>query len=541
MKLFGTLKFTGLRISQRLWIGFGVVILLMLALTTIGVLRIGQINGSIRQMSNDFYPQAVRANAIKGELEQIARSMRNLLFMSTVDEIQGELESIARANRNIGSKLGSFEQAVDTGQERGLLQQVAAARKNYAPVLDRFLSAVRDGQVEQARDLILPEIAPFQNAYFKALDNLVAFQSGRMELAGRNAETVSSSTRLLMIALAAAAALLAIAVALLVGRGITRPLRAAIGIAQRVAGGDLQTQVHVTSQDETGQLLYALKEMSDSLVKAVGQVRIGTDTISVAAREIAAGNADLSQRTEAQASELEKTASSMEQLTGTVGQNAENARQANRLVIDASGVATKGGAVVGQVVETMRSIKESSRKIVDIIGVIDGIAFQTNILALNAAVEAARAGEQGRGFAVVANEVRSLAQRSAAAAKEIKTLIGDSVGKVDAGGKLVDEAGATMDAIVVSVKRVADIMLEISGASDEQSGGLARINRAISQIDRMTQQNAALVEQAAAAAQSMQDQTHALNQAVAVFKLTEDADTHAMAPLYVAQPARRLC
>jgi methyl-accepting chemotaxis protein len=531
-------KLNDLRIGQRLWIGFGVVILLMLTLTTIGVYRIGQINGNIRQMSGDYYPQTVRANAIKGELETIARSMRNLLFMTTVDEIQGELGSVAKANDNIATQLNNFEHALDTEQERALLLQVTAARKKYVPVLGRFISTVKDGQVEQARDLILPEIAPFQAAYFKALDSLVAFQSDRMDQAGRNAEQVSSATRLLMIAMAAVAALLAVAVAFLVSRSITRPLRAAIDIAERVAGGDLQTEVQVSSQDETGQLLHALKEMSDSLVKAVGEVRNGTDTISVAAEEISLGNADLSQRTEAQASELEKTASAMQQLTQTVSQNAESARQANRLVIDASGVATKGGAAVSEVVDMMRSIKESSRKIADIIGVIDGIAFQTNILALNAAVEAARAGEQGRGFAVVASEVRSLAQRSASAAKEIKLLIGDSVKQVDAGGQLVDEAGKTMDALVISVRHVADIMLEISGASDEQSGDIVRINRAISEIDQMTQQNAALVEEAAAAAQSMQFQTHALNQAVSVFKLTSGAGQLVIPTLY--QTAQRL-
>jgi methyl-accepting chemotaxis protein len=266
--------------------------------------------------------------------------------------------------------------------------------------------------------------------------------------------------------------------------------------------------------------------MNDSLMTTVGQVRLGTETISTASREIANGNADLSARTEAQASSLEQTTSSMEELTSTVKQNAENARQANQLVVSASDVATRGGDVVGQVVETMGSIKESSRKIVDIIGVIDGIAFQTNILALNAAVEAARAGEQGRGFAVVASEVRSLAQRSAAAAKEIKTLIGDSVEKVDVGSRLVDQAGRTMDEIVTSVRHVADIMNEIASASAEQSSGIEQVNRAVSQMDEMTQQNAALVEQAAAAAASMQDQAVTLAQAVAVFRLAESAGQH---------------
>ncbi|MBV8634083.1 MAG: methyl-accepting chemotaxis protein, partial [Burkholderiaceae bacterium] len=278
----------------------------------------------------------------------------------------------------------------------------------------------------------------------------------------------------------------------------------------------------------------ALKDMDDSLLKIVSEVRQGTDAIATASQEIASGNSDLSSRTESQASSLEETASSMEELTDTVRQNAENARQANQLVVSASEFAQKGGKVVGQVVTTMGSIKESSRKIVDIIGVIDGIAFQTNILALNAAVEAARAGEQGRGFAVVAAEVRNLAQRSAGAAKEIKTLIGDSVEKVDQGSKLVDEAGRTMGEMVTSVQHVADIMSEITAASQEQSAGIGEVNQAIAQMDEMTQQNAALVEQAAAAAESMQEQAALLADAVSVFKLGD----HDRAPRRrVAAPA----
>ena len=281
----------------------------------------------------------------------------------------------------------------------------------------------------------------------------------------------------------------------------------------------MTSRIEVTSKDETGQLLQALKDMNNSLVTIVGQVRTGTDTIATASSQIAAGNLDLSSRTEEQASSLEVTASSMEELTSTVKQNAENARQANQLVVSTADVAVKGGQVVGQVVDTMTSIKDSSRKIADIIGVIDGIAFQTNILALNAAVEAARAGEQGRGFAVVAAEVRNLAQRSAGAAKEIKSLIEDSVDKVDVGGKLVDEAGKTMDEIVNSVKRVTDIMSEIAAASQEQSAGIEQVNQAIAQMDEVTQQNAALVEEAAAASESLQDQAGNLAQVVSIFNL----------------------
>ncbi len=300
-----------------------------------------------------------------------------------------------------------------------------------------------------------------------------------------------------------------------------RALNEAVRVARAVAAGDLTQNIQIRTNDETGQLMAAMQDMNTSLADIVGQVRTGTETIAVASREIASGNADLSSRTEQQASSLEETASSMEELTSTVRQNAENARQANQLVSSTADVAVKGGQVVDQVVDTMASIKDSSRKIADIIGVIDGIAFQTNILALNAAVEAARAGEQGRGFAVVASEVRNLAQRSAGAAKEIKSLIEDSVGKVDAGGKLVDEAGKTMGEIVSSVKRVTDIMSEIAAASSEQSSGIEQVNQAVAQMDEVTQQNAALVEQAAAAAESLQDQAGKLAEAVSVFRLDD--------------------
>jgi methyl-accepting chemotaxis protein len=347
-----------------------------------------------------------------------------------------------------------------------------------------------------------------------------------------------------LFVLGGVAVALGVICAAVITRSITGPLGGAVGVAQKVAAGELTSQVVVEGKDETSELLQALKDMNDSLAKTVGDVRNGTELISTASQEIASGNADLSARTESQASSLEETASSMEELTSTVKQNADNARQANQLAVSASSVAEKGGTVVAQVVNTMGSITESSRKIADIISVIDGIAFQTNILALNAAVEAARAGEQGRGFAVVASEVRNLAQRSAGAAKEIKELITDSVEKVDAGSKLVDEAGQTMDLIVTSIRQVADIMGEITAATQEQSNGIEEVNQAITQMDEMTQQNAALVEQAAAAAESMQEQAELLSQAVSIFKLSHDearrpaaAPAPRRAPVVVAAPA----
>jgi methyl-accepting chemotaxis protein len=301
-----------------------------------------------------------------------------------------------------------------------------------------------------------------------------------------------------------------------------------VGVAQRVAAGDLTARIEVTHSDEAGQLLAALKQMNDSLVKVVGNVRLASDSIATGSSEIATGNQDLSQRTEQQASALEETAASMEELGSTVRQNADNAKQANQLALGASSVATKGGEVVNQVVETMKGINDSSKKISDIIGVIDGIAFQTNILALNAAVEAARAGEQGRGFAVVASEVRSLAQRSADAAKEIKGLIGASVEKVEGGTRLVTEAGKTMTEIVGSVQRVSDIIGEITAASAEQSDGIGQINGSVTQLDQMTQQNAALVEESAAAAESLREQAVRLAEVVSTFRLGTPAHPHAV-------------
>ncbi|SHG41226.1 methyl-accepting chemotaxis protein [Massilia sp. CF038] len=332
-------------------------------------------------------------------------------------------------------------------------------------------------------------------------------------------------------------------------RSITQPLNEAVDIARVVASGDLSTEINVSGTDEIGVLLKSLKEMHDNLADVVGKVRAGTDAIALASAEIAQGNNDLSARTEEQASSLEETAASMEELTVTVKRNGDSANQASELAGDASGVAVRGGDAVAQVIHTMGSINESSRKIVDIIGVIDGIAFQTNILALNAAVEAARAGEQGRGFAVVASEVRNLAQRSAAAAKEIKELIGDSVDKVETGSRLVGQAGTTMDEVVSSVKRVTAIIAEIAVASGEQNEGIAQINEAVVQMDAVTQQNAALVEQAAAAAEAMQQQAISLAQAVSVFKINEShvvaapaprASTHKRAPLRPVKAAPRL-
>lgn len=402
---------------------------------------------------------------------------------------------------------------------------IADAKSSLDQLEQKYLEALKQYEPSKtdSAQTVDALVKGMDRAPTEKIDQIVAFVSERSEeIRDQNRQTAQAQSEL-----AEKTILIALIILTAIGAGftywiitsVTRPLNSAITIARTVASGDLTTKINVVSKDETGQLMLALKDMNENLMRIVTQVRNGTDAIATGSNQIAAGNLDLSSRTEQQASALEETASSMEEITSTVKQNADNAKQANQLAASASDIAVKGGEVVSQVVTTMGSINEASKKIVDIISVIDGIAFQTNILALNAAVEAARAGEQGRGFAVVATEVRNLAQRSASAAKEIKELIGASVERVDAGGRLVAQAGTTMDEIVESVRRVTDIMAEISSASQEQSAGIEQVNQAITQMDEVTQQNAALVEEAAAAAASLQNQAEQLAETVGSFKL----------------------
>ena len=512
-----------MRIGQRLAVGFGVVIALLVMLAVLSYLRIGGLNQEVTSSVKEHYPKTVAANNIKADVNEITRSMLNVLIMSDPDQIKAELANMQKKNANATAALNELTRNTTDPRGQEILKAIAAIRAKFIPGQADFIALVNEDKKENAMVKFMFSMRPQQTKYFEQLDRFTSYQNAIMVEAGEAAAAVSKRTQLLILLLAVGASLISVAVALFATRSITGPLNEAVDIARRVADGDLTSVIDIGSSDETGQMMQALKHMNSSLTNIVAEVRAGTESIEVVSSQIANGNLDLSNRTEQQAGLLGETAGAMRQLTGTVQQNADNARQANQLAAQASEVALRGGSVVSHVIDTMGSITASSKKIVDIIGVIDGIAFQTNILALNAAVEAARAGEQGRGFAVVASEVRNLAQRSATAAKEIKTLIGNSVDKVREGSTLVEQAGVTMEEVVASVRRVADIVGEITAASQEQSMDIASVNYTILEMDETTQQNAALVEEAAAAAATMQDQAAKLARVVSVFKLNPQA------------------
>ncbi|HZW13052.1 MAG TPA: methyl-accepting chemotaxis protein [Noviherbaspirillum sp.] len=514
---------SNLRVGARLATAFSLVVLLLVGITIVGISRLSDVNNSTDLIVNDRYPKVMLATKVLDGINDAAITMRNAVLTDDAAQSAAAVRRVDEIRVEVTAHLDKLDKILTTDKGRQALQAIVDARTKYRDAQAEFLKNLGEGKKEEARQILQKQVIQQQGAYIAEVRKLVDYLGTLMGESAKEADGHYRTAKTVMLSLAGLAILMAAAAAIWVTRSITRPLNHAVDVARTVASGDLTSHITVTSRDETGQLMQALKDMNESLVRLVGQVRVGTDTIATASSQISAGNQDLSSRTEEQASSLEETASSMEELTATVKQNADNARQANQLAMTASSVAVQGGTVVSDVVQTMGAINESSRKIVDIITVIDGIAFQTNILALNAAVEAARAGEQGRGFAVVAAEVRNLAQRSAGAAKEIKELISDSVEKVDAGAKLVDQAGTTMDEIVESVKRVTDIMAEITAASQEQTAGIEQVNQAIGQMDQVTQQNAALVEEAAAAADAMQDQAAKLAQIVGTFKLDRAA------------------
>jgi methyl-accepting chemotaxis protein len=535
--------FNNLNIGKRLAFGFALTLATSVLISTVGISRLNSGAESTAQVLAE--PLAKERMITEWYMQIFAAVRRTAAIVKSSDPALGPYfkEDAAQTGKRSTELIKQIEALITPGAEQALFDKIGEQRKTYSAARDEAVKAQAAGDQALAVQILDERFTPAAKVYQESVQQLVAMQHANIAATARTIKERADSSETVIAMLAVWSVLLGAVSSWLLTRGIVRPIREAVQLAETVASGDLTRQIDATTNDETGQLLRALRHMNDSLVRIVSEVRGGTDTIAGASGEIAAGNLDLSARTEQQAASLEETAASMEQLTGTVRQNADNARQANQLAITASNVATEGGAVVSQVITTMGSINDSSRKIVDIIGVIDGIAFQTNILALNAAVEAARAGEQGRGFAVVASEVRTLAQRSAAAAKEIKSLIGDSVDKVDAGTKLVDQAGATMEQVVESIRRVTDIMTEITHATQEQTVGIEQVNQSIVQMDEATQQNAALVEESAAAATSMQEQAAKLAQVVGVFKLegrAAAAPVPARALAVVAKPAARV-
>jgi methyl-accepting chemotaxis protein len=510
---------SGMSLGKRLTLSFTVVIAFMAFLAVLSVYRIAGLNSEIAIIVKDRYPKTNIANSIKSQINEISRGMLGVLIMTDPGQIKAEIEKIEKVSAANHDAIASLDRILTDEKGREHLKTIVELRDKFRPLQAAFVTLVNEDKKDEAQLKYLFSMRPLQKKYFDALDAFVNYQDSQMATAGDESATIARQTEIWILVLALAAALASTVVGFLVTRSIVGPLRKAMSVTQRVAAGDLTSDIATGGTDELGRMMEGLRHMNDSLRQLVGDVRSSSQIIASTAQEIAAGNHQLNDRTVEQAHSLQETTSSMHELTAIVRHSADSTQEANRLAASASSVAIKGGEVVSRVVETMGSIHASSKKIADIIGVIDGIAFQTNILALNAAVEAARAGEQGRGFAVVASEVRSLAQRSATAAKEIKTLIDDSVASVEAGSRLVGQAGITMNEVVDSVKRVTNIMSEITSANREQNESIERVNHSISRMDEVTQQNAAMVEEAASAAQSMHNEADHLAGAISVFKL----------------------
>ncbi|MGJ7506229.1 methyl-accepting chemotaxis protein [Variovorax sp. GT1P44] len=514
---------TRMKIAARLGAAFAVVLAVVLLISGLSLMALADASARFDLYVNGINARAKMADQVRTAVDRRALAARNLVLVTKPADFEVEKALVNAAHEDVKSSLAQLKKMVmaadASDRARSLVAEIDKVEQSYGPVALAIVDLALKGRKAEAIARMDDECRPLLAALIEATNNYAKFTEGRSQELIQEAGSLYASERNVLVISCLAAFMAAALAGLLVTRSITVPIAQAVKVAETVAAGDLTSVVHSASADETGQLLTALKKMNDSLVTIVGQVRNSSDSIATGSAQIATGNADLSQRTEEQANNLQQTAASMEQLTSTVKQNAETARQANQLATGCSEAARQGGEVVERVVSTMDVISQSSRKIAEIIGVIDGIAFQTNILALNAAVEAARAGEQGRGFAVVAGEVRNLAQRSALAAREIKALIGESVDKVESGAQLVGEAGRSMGEIVMQVQRVSDLIAEISASSAEQSTGMGQIGHAVTQLDQVTQQNAALVEESAAAAESLKHQAAGLAAAVSAFKL----------------------
>ena len=521
-----------MKIGGRLALTFATVFALMIAMAVVALTRMSELNDRVTSITQVNNKQLDAAAKMAYTVLDRSIAVRNLALMSDQDEMKSQVARIAdqaaiygKAEDEINRLLRDFD---GTAEEKSLMAKIKAGEAAALPLFAKSVELGLANKKEDATQFVMKELRPVQRTWLADVQALKELKTKLNEQQAAGAAQAYAQARTILLTTTGIAMALGAWFAYRVTRSITGPINQAVKVAQTVAAGDLTSRIEATSQDETGQLLVALKVMNDSLVGIVGQVRASSDSIATGSAQIASGNADLSQRTEEQASNLQQTAASMEQLSGTVKTSAETASQANQLATRASAAAVRGRDVVVTVVNTMQDIAASSKKIADIIGVIDGIAFQTNILALNAAVEAARAGEQGRGFAVVASEVRSLAGRSADAAKEIKSLIGASVEKVEVGARQVNEAGDSMTAIVAEVQRVSQLISELSSASSEQSKGISQVGEAVTQLDQVTQQNAALVEESAAAADSLKQQAARLAELVSVFKLAGGVEAGAV-------------
>jgi methyl-accepting chemotaxis protein len=512
-----------LKIGVRLSLGFLAILALTVVVGAVSIDRLAAVNDATADIATNWLPATRELGAVKAAVNAERRAEAMIAVARAADVVAAETKSLETAKGQAVAAWDAYVRTVATPEERALANAASHAAEAYREGQARTLALARGTDENAAFALYTGENRPKFSALVAALDQCIAFQAKGSDAAYKTSQDHFASTRILVIGLLAAAVAIGTLLGWRLTRAITVPVGQAVQLAETVAAGDLSSHIEVTRRDEIGQLLGALMRMNGNLARIVGDVRKASDSIATGSTQIASGNADLSQRTEEQASNLQQTAASMEELTVTVRHNADSAQQARQLAGTAQLAADQGGEVVGRVVATMQEIADSSKRIADIIGVIDGIAFQTNILALNAAVEAARAGEQGRGFAVVAGEVRTLARRSSEAAREIRGLIGASVERVEQGTSLVGEAGRSIEAIVQQVKRVNDLVGEISAASIQQTAGIDQIGDAVTQLDQVTQQNAALVEESAAAAESLRHQAQHMAEAVSVFRIAEEA------------------
>ncbi|MCL2894899.1 methyl-accepting chemotaxis protein [Brenneria tiliae] len=507
------------RIGYRLGAGFSFLVLMLLIVGSVAITKLTDFNNKMDDIVTRDYPLTVKSNQLIDELNAFLNNQQLLLLLKSETEVNQQLELTKASSVKVSQLMEYLQTHVDDARSLAILSSIGDIRRDFLASANKLSGFAVAGDLAGATAEYFNVTRVVQQKYKDKIAELIESQDAKMAASAQDVAESYRETRTLMAIVIIASIIAGLIIASLITRSVTHPIQEALAIAENVSKGDLTSQIRVTRKDEAGMLLTALHNMNTSLRQIVSQVRDGAETISSAASQIAAGNQDLSARTEEQASSLEETAASMEQLTSTIKNTADNTLQATELAADTSETVKKSGAMMEKVTQEMRGIRDSSQRMAEIIGVIDGIAFQTNILALNAAVEAARAGEQGRGFAVVASEVRALAQRSATAAKEIKELIDDSFKKVQDGMGLVEDTGVTMNSLVTNVQGVNGIISEIAQASREQSDGINQINLAVGQIDTTTQQNAALVEESAAAALSLQDQAHSLTQTVSVFKL----------------------